>query len=119
MELNKEFDLWVYIYGAIVSIGIWVFAEYAMAVSFLIGFAASLFNYRMLTNSTRNALERPVGSRQGYIVFNQLIRFGIYFVVLLGAYLLKQVDIIYAFVGMLSVKIVMFVYILLKKEGNE
>ncbi len=119
MELNKKFDLWLYVYGIIISIGIWLFAEYAFAVSFLIGFAASIFNYRLLSNSTRNALNRPVGSRQGYIVAQQLIRFMIYFVVLLGAYFLEQINIIYTFIGMLSVKIVMFVYILLKKEGNE
>lgn len=119
MELNKSFDKWLYIYGLIVFVGIIIFTQYNWAVSFLFGFSASVFNYRLLTNSTRNALERPVGSRQGYVVTSQLIRFAIYFVVLLGAAFVDQLEIIVTFLGMLSVKIVMFVYILLKKEGDE
>lgn len=119
MELDKSFDRWLYIYGFIVSVALLIFAGLTWSMSFLLGLATAVFNYRLMTNSVRNSLELPEGSRMGYVFRGQMIRFAIYFVILLGAAFTEQIEIILTFVGMLSVKIVMFVYILLKKEGDE
>jgi len=48
-----------------------------------------------------------------------MLRFTVYFGILLGAAFVDNIEIILTFIGMLSVKIVMFVYILLKKEEDE
>lgn len=119
MELNRTFDKWLYLYGLVVSACFWIFMNNLWAMSFLFGFATSAFNFRLLTHSTKQVLEMMEGTRQRFVASRTLIRFMIYFVVLLGAAFIDSIEIVGTFVGMLSVKIVMFVYILLKKEGDE
>lgn len=119
MENDKTFTRWLYAYGLVVFIGVLAFSTILWAMSFLLGFLTSGIMYRMMTLSVQRSLERPEGTRLKYVMSQQMLRFSIYFVILLGAALIDNIEIVLTFVGMLSVKIVMFVYILLKKEGNE
>lgn len=119
MENDRVFTRWLYAYGFFVTIGLVVFGSLEWAMSFLLGFTTSAFNFRLMTLSVQRSLLRPEGTRLRYVMSQQMLRFTIYFVVLLGSAFVDNIEIVLSFVGMLSVKIVMFVYILLKKEGDE
>ena len=119
MENDKNFTRWLYAYGLVAFIGILAFSTVFWAMSFLLGYITSVFTYRLMTLSVLKSLNRPEGTRLKYVMSQQMMRFAIYFVILLGAAFVDNIEIILTFIGMLSVKIVMFVYILLKKEGNE
>jgi len=96
----------------------WVFgANYAQ--SYLLGLATSMLNLSLLIKSSRQALERPQGRRQGYIMSQQVLRMGLYIGVLIAAFFIGTDALGYLFLlfGLLSVKIVLVLYTLFK-GGN-
>lgn len=119
MENENIFTRWLYAYGAIVFLGIFVFSTRYWAMSFLLGFVTSVYSYRLMSSSVRKSLDRPEGTRMKYVMSQQMLRFAIYFGILLGSTFIANIEIVLTFIGMLSVKIVMFTYILLKKEEDE
>ena len=98
---------------------LWFVFGSAYAQSYLLGAATSMLNLSLLIKSSRRALERPEGSRQGYIMSQQVVRMGLYIAVLIAAFLIDTDALGYLFLlfGLLSVKIVLVVYTLFK-GGN-
>ncbi len=98
---------------------LWVLFGASYAQSYLLGAATSMLNLSLLIKSSRRALERPEGSRQGYIMSQQVLRMGLYFAVLIAAFFIGTDPLGYLALlfGLLSVKIVLVLYTL-SKGGN-
>lgn len=105
--------------GFIVVPLLWVIFGAQFAQLYLLGAATSMLSLSLLIKSSRRALERPVGSRQGYIMSQQVLRTGLYIGVLIAAFYIGAEPLGYLFLlfGLLSVKIVLVLYTLYK-GGN-
>jgi hypothetical protein len=115
---------------SIVAIGAWVLAlvvtplvwwllNATYAQMYLLGLATSMLNLSLLIKSSRQSLMRPEGSRQGYVIAQQVIRYAIYLGVFVAA-LWLQIDsfgYLFLLLGFLSVKLVLVLYTL-SKGGN-
>jgi hypothetical protein len=97
----------------------WILLGSQYAQNYLLGAATSMLNLSLLIKSSRQALERPEGRRQGYIMSQQVVRMGLYIAVLVAASFIGIDALGYLFLlfGLLSVKIVLVVYTLFK-GGN-
>ncbi|XMB86722.1 ATP synthase subunit I [Mycoplasmatota bacterium WC44] len=123
-NINYKVVPFVWAYGIVVIlvlyfVGINQGVDTKWAFSFGLGLATSLMNFSLMTKAVRNALNRPEGSRMSYLMMQQGLRYAIYLVIMLSVAFNNKYDLIVTFVGMLSVKIVMFLYILITKGGNE
>ncbi|QVK21537.1 ATP synthase subunit I [Mycoplasmatota bacterium] len=114
----------VWVYGLIVSLILYFVGknqgvETMWTISFALGLATSLMNFSLMTKAVRNALSRPEGTRMRYLMMQQGLRYFIYIAIMLSVAFNNKFDLIFTFIGMLSVKVVMFFYILIKKGGDE
>ncbi len=107
----------VLLYAAVVGV-ILYFIKPIFVTSFILGTATTLFNYSILIKNIKVSLSREVGTRMGYSMSMQIIRFVIYGSILAVAYYDSRFFIIPTFIGMLSVKIVLFIYILIVRRGD-
>jgi len=92
---------------------------YTWAISFALGLVTSLLNFSLMSKAVRSALEKPEHDRMRYLMMQQGLRYVIYLGIMVSVAFNDRFDLIFAFVGMLSVKIVMVIYILITKGGNE
>lgn len=123
-SINYKVIPFVWVYGIIVTLVLYFVGknqgvDTKWAFSFALGLATSLMNFSLLTKAVRTALSRPEGTRMRYLMMQQGLRYAIYFVILLSVAFNNKFDLIVTFVGMCSVKLVMFLYILITKGGNE
>jgi hypothetical protein len=98
---------------------LWLLFGASYAQSYLLGAATSMLNLSLLIKSSRRALDRPEGSRQGFILSQQVLRMGLYIAVLVAAFFIGTDPLGYLTLlfGLLSVKIVLVLYTLFK-GGN-
>jgi hypothetical protein len=98
---------------------LWLLFGASYAQSYLLGAATSMLNLSLLIKSSRRALDRPEGSRQGFILSQQVLRMGLYIAVLVAAFFIGTDALGYLALlfGLLSVKIVLVLYTLFK-GGN-
>jgi hypothetical protein len=113
-SIYSKVAIGVWAIGFVVVPLLWVFFGAQYAQNYLLGAATSMLNLSLLIKSSRNALERPEGRRQGYIMSQQALRMGLYIAVLIAAFVVGFDPLGYLFLlfGLLSVKIVLVVYTL-------
>jgi len=118
-SMYSKVAIGVWAFGFVVVPLLWVFLGPQYAQNYLLGAATSMLNLSLLIKSSRNALDRPEGRRQGYIMSQQVLRMGLYIAVLIAAFVVGIDSLGYLFLlfGLLSVKIVLVVYTLFK-GGN-
>lgn len=116
MDSQYKVATYVAIYGVIGAVISLIVFDTTIMTSFILGLMTAMMNYSLMIKATRKSFLRPEGKRTGYIVTQTVLRLVIYGVVLYIASIDARFDIIATFVGMLSVKIVYYLLLLLKKE---
>jgi hypothetical protein len=118
-DVYSNVAIGVWVLAIVVTPLVWWLLGATFAQMYLLGVATAMLNLSLLIKSSRQALDRPVGARQGYILTQQVLRYAIYLVVF-GAALWMQVEsfgYLFLLLGFLSVKMVLVLYTL-SKGGN-
>jgi|GEM_PF-6509077 len=108
----------IWIYGIVVLLALYFIFGADYAFSFGLGLATSLLNFSLMIKAVRTSLSKPEGTRMRYLMIQQGLRYLIYIGILMYAAFTPDLEVIVAFIGMLSVKIVMFVYVLVSKKED-
>ena len=116
MESKYKIATYVLVYGVVGTIISYVVFGSIIMISFLLGLATAMMNYSLLLKSTRRILEMNEGSQRGYAIRQSILRFSIFAVILYISSVDARFDIIATFVGMISVKVVYYVYFLINRE---
>jgi hypothetical protein len=118
-EVYSMVAIGAWVLALIVTPLVWWLLNATYAQMYLLGIATSMLNLSLLIKSSRQSLIRPEGSRQGYVISQQVIRYAIYIGVFVAA-LWLQIDsfgYLFLLMGFLSVKLVLVLYTLFK-GGN-
>lgn len=116
LENNYKIATYVLIYGVIASIICFAVLGQRVAISFVLGLATAMMNYSLLLKSSRKLLDLHEGSQRGYAVRHSIMRFMIFAAILFIAAADVRFNVIATFVGMLSVKIVYYLYFAFSRE---
>lgn len=115
-EVYSNVAIGVWVLAMVVTPLVWWLLSASFAQMYLLGVATAMLNLSLLIKSSRQALNRPEGTRQGYILTQQVIRYVIYIAVF-GAALWMQAEsfgYLFLLLGFLSVKMVLVLYTLSK-----
>ena len=98
---------------------IWFVVTPLSAQMLILGAATSLMSLSMIQRATTSSLNRDEGTRYGYVLRQQLLRYGLFIGILVAVYLLniEPFDYLFLVLGFSSAKLVLILYTLFK-GGN-
>ena len=98
---------------------IWFVVTPLSAQMLILGAATSLMSLSMIQRATTSSLNRDEGTRYGYVLRQQLLRYGLFIGILVAVYLLNiaPFDYLFLVLGFSSAKLVLILYTLFK-GGN-
>ena len=98
---------------------IWLLITPLSAQMLILGAATSLMSLSMIQRSTTASLNKEEGTRYGYVLRQQLLRYGLFMAILVTVYYLgiEPLEYLFLVLGFSSAKIVLILYTLFK-GGN-
>jgi len=103
----------------LLAIILWVFVSSQWALSFVLGSATTLMMMSMMFKSTRKALMQSPEQAKKTVVFNYLLRYSFYALVLVIAGMSDKLEVIATTIGLFTFKISLYLVIWLEKKGEK
>ena len=120
---NQTFDYNIvpYVWGYAFVVSIIIYFTYGAIYmnSFIVGVATNLLSFTVLKKAFTKAATMQKEKIMLYIIRNQMFRTFLYFAVLTAVFFNDSLDVVVAFIGILSVKLVTYIYMFFKREVNE
>ncbi len=118
---NFDYNIVPYVWGYAFVVSIIIYFTYgAMYMnSFIVGVATNLLSFTILKKGFTKAATMQKEKIMLYIIKNQMYRTFLYFAVLTAVFFNDNLDVVVAFIGITSVKIVTYIYMFFKREVNE
>lgn len=116
MDLHYKVAFYTAIYGIVGALISYLVFDLTIMYSFVLGLMVSMLNHSLLIKSVRKSFDRIETKRRSYLLMHQILRLGIFAVILYITTIDERFSLIGTFVGMLSIKIVYMIYILIRRE---
>ena len=116
-SFTKTFPLTV-IFTAIVTVTLIIFKQSEVGISFLLGSVTSLWAMSMLYKSSAKIVKQDEKEAKKKAIINYALRFAVYAIVLVVAYIRPNFNFYAVAAGLFSFKLMLYLSIFLDRKGE-